>query len=134
MFLGDINFRRRSAVRESVLYVRVHGTALLVAVHALVHETGVAHPMRLVALGAFTAVHDGREALTELLREEAVDDGVDAAVSRAPPLSDRNNDLKDETKKEKYRWVPVNPNMDNPNSRLIRSPLLSHLRNANLPA
>ena len=34
------------------------------------------------------------------------------------------------------RWVPLNPNMDNPNSRLIRShtEIAVYLRNANLPA
>lgn len=49
--------------------------------------------MRLGSLGSLAAVHDGGEALSELLGEEAVDDGIHAAVGRAPPLSDGYDDL-----------------------------------------
>ena len=33
-----------------------------------------------------------------------------------------------------YRWVPVNPNMDNPNSGITPEESQSYLGNANLPA
>ncbi len=90
LFLCDVRFVQSG---QPVLgYLSVHGVSVLVT-HAFVHEAWVADPLRLGSLGSLAAVHDGGEALSELLGEEAVDDGIHAAVGRAPPLSDGYDDL-----------------------------------------
>ena len=45
--------------------------------------------------------------------------------------------IRNKKTRRQYRWVPLCPNMDNPNSRQIRIPpkkLICNLFNANLPA